>query len=654
MSTDTARPPHRDILLKRQLTALLGEDAPLALAFLQQHLQWVERAAGEVLMEQGDAGDSAYLCISGRLRVYVREGNGAQRMVREMARGEVIGEISLYTGEPRSATVVALRDSVLVRLDRQHFDELLALSPRLSITFTRQIIRRLQTQHQRRPIAPPVTVGVVPITTGVALDTFARRLAEQLQPFGRVRVIDSAELDRFVAIPGIALRADGAADQRVALALDAIEAEHDFVLLVAQDGPGPWTRRCIRHSDELLLIGDATQPPAVHPIEQECLTGLAARSEAAEILVLLHPNAVITPRNTREWLARRPVTGHVHLRPARDRDVARLARLIARKAVGLVFAGGGARGFAHLGVWRALQGHGIEIDCIGGTSIGAVLAALVAVDQPVKTTIDVARKGFSTNPTGDFNWLPVLSLIKGRRVRTAIDTSLTELVGASVSIEDLWKTYFCVATNYSQAREQPMHSGDLTKALLASIAIPGALPPVVHDGDLLCDGGTFNNFPVDLMRGMRGVGTVIGVDLGARSPRRIDFDDVPGSFALLRDRLRPRSKRRYRLPSLTAYLLNVTILYSTSRQQQLRDLTDVYLSPPLQRVGLLQWSRFDQIVQQGYDYAIEALGGLTDSQCVALGIGQPNSDRSPQQAAPEAKPARPYPDSEYRADRTSA
>ncbi len=60
-------------------------------------------------MEQGEPGDSAYLCISGRLRVYVRGEDGSQRMVREMSRGEVIGEMSLYTGEPRSATVIALR-----------------------------------------------------------------------------------------------------------------------------------------------------------------------------------------------------------------------------------------------------------------------------------------------------------------------------------------------------------------------------------------------------------------------------------------------------------------------------------------------------------------------------------------------------------------
>ena len=620
MTNDAARPPHRDALLAQQLTALLGEAAPAALVFLQQHLQWVKLQGGEVLMEQGAPGDSAYLCISGRLRVYVHDEDGTQRMVREMSRGEVIGEMSLYTGEPRSATVVALRNSVLVKLDKQHFDDLLALSPQVSITFTRQIIRRLQTEHQRLPVVAPVTVGLLPITNGIALDDFARRLAQQLERFGRVRVIDAAEIDRALAEPGIALSTDPPADQRIALALDAIEAEHDFVLLLAQATPGPWTQRCVSHSDELLLVADATQPPAVHAIEQACLTERPARSEAAEILLLLHPSDLTTPRGTRKWLARRPVTAHVHIRADLERDMSRLARLLARRAVGLVFAGGGARGFAHLGIWRALQEHGVEIDCVGGTSIGAVLASLVAADPPVEKAIGVARKAFSTNPTGDYNWLPLISLIKGRRVRTAIERSIGELVGAQIDIEDLWKTYFCVATNYSQAREQQVRSGDLALGLLASIAIPGALPPVVHDGDLLCDGGTFNNFPVDLMRDMRGVGTVIGVDLGARSPRRLDFDQVPGAWALLRDRLRPRSKRRYRLPSLTAYLLNVTILYSTSRQKQLRQLTDLYFSPPLYRVGLLQWSRFDRIVAQGHDHAIEVLGGLSAAQRSALGM----------------------------------
>jgi NTE family protein len=133
---------------------------------------------------------------------------------------------------------------------------------------------------------------------------------------------------------------------------------------------------------------------------------------------------------------------------------------------------------------------------------------------------------------------------------------------------------------------------------------------VLVDGELLCDGGTFNNFPVDVMRANPRIGRVIGVDLSFRKTRRIDLAEVPGAWALFRDRLRPRAQRRYRLPSLVAYLMNVTVMFSTSRQRQARKLTDLYFNPPLERVGMLQWNRFDSIVEQGRAYAEQVLDAL--------------------------------------------
>jgi len=286
--------------------------------------------------------------------------------------------------------------------------------------------------------------------------------------------------------------------------------------------------------------------------------------------------------------------------------------------VGLVFAGGGARGLAHIGVYRALAERGIDIDYVGGTSIGALMAVLVASNGSVGDVTEIARKWFSTNPTGDFNLLPVLSLIKGRRMRRAIDGALVDLLGFDPDVEDLWKNFFCVASNYTRASEQAIRRGNLARALRASIAIPGALPPVVHEGDLLCDGGTFNNFPVDVMQGARGIGTVVGVDLSNHKARRFENDEVPGTWSLLRDRLRPYARRRYRFPSLLAYLMNVQILYSISTQQAKRKLTDFYFNPPLDRVGMLQWDRFGEIVKQGHAHAAEMLDRLAPHDLARL------------------------------------
>jgi NTE family protein len=122
-----------------------------------------------------------------------------------------------------------------------------------------------------------------------------------------------------------------------------------------------------------------------------------------------------------------------------------------------------------------------------------MMAALVASDRPLDEVMQVTRAGFRVNPTGDFNWLPLASLIKGQRLRAAIKGSLDRLLGAQVDVEDLWKPFFCIATNYSQAHEQVLQRGSLAHVLLASTAIPGALPPVVHDGATAAPSTTFRS-----------------------------------------------------------------------------------------------------------------------------------------------------------------
>ena len=343
-------------LLIRLLRDYLGPLDEAALRVLRQQLEWVELQAGEVLMTQGEPGDALYISVSGRLRAYARDANGDERMLREMARGQVIGEMALFTQAPRSATVVAIRDSVLVRLSLDGWNELLLSSPQVSALLTRQALLRLQNPPQGAAQARPVTMALLPVSAGVDTAVFARQLAAALQMHGKACVVDAASLDAGTGEPGLASSAlpDRAAGRRIALHLEALEADHDFVLLASDASPGPWAERCVRHADELLLLADEAQPPLLHPLEQQLLERLPARSEPAEVLLLLHPPGTACPRNTAAWLNRRPVADHVHLRQGHAEDLARLARIQSRNAVGLVLAGGGARGCSHLGVYRAL------------------------------------------------------------------------------------------------------------------------------------------------------------------------------------------------------------------------------------------------------------------------------------------------------------
>ena len=146
MTTDPERPSYLDALLRQHLHHLLGDTDAEATTLLLQQLQWLTLPGGATLMTQGDAGDAMYLLVSGRLRALITDAEGTTRAVRDVTRGQVVGEMSLHTNAPRSATMVAVRDSVRVRLGKPEFQRVLGLSATLSVLLTRTIIERLQTE----------------------------------------------------------------------------------------------------------------------------------------------------------------------------------------------------------------------------------------------------------------------------------------------------------------------------------------------------------------------------------------------------------------------------------------------------------------------------------------------------------------------------
>lgn len=603
-----------DELLHAHLRAFLPDADEATLGELQRELDWVELPAGSVLMRQGDPGDAMYMLASGRLRVSLTGADGEQRVVREITRGQVVGEMSLVTDEPRSATLVAMRDSVLARLARPAFDRLFRQHPAVSMALTRQIVARLQTQG--RGVLPdrPVVIALLPLGgrfDAAAAAELATGVVGELARHSRVARLDAAAMTaRLGHVPGD----DSESMRRMAVVLDEIEATHDVVLLLADAAPTPWTHCCARQGDEVLLLAHADDEPAPGTIEQACgLTGSESREAPSTVLVLVHPEARRGPTGSARWRAGRQLRALVHLRQGHAADVARLARLLGRRGVGLVLAGGGARGAAHVGVYRALLERGVPLDAIGGTSMGAVFGAVMAFDSTADELRDTFARHFADNPTGDFTWFPMFGLIKGRRLLGMMQGTERRFgAAAGLDIEDLWKPYFCIATNYSRAAELVLDRGPLVPAVMATCAIPGAMPPVLRDGDLLCDGGVFNNLPIDVMRRTWGIGQVIGVDLGMALPRRIELDTLPTPWQLMRDWLRPARQRRYRLPTLPNYLMNVTALYGTARQRAAMAEADLALRPPLPRIGMLQWKRYAEAVQVGYDdtrRALDAAGG---------------------------------------------
>lgn len=602
---------HQREMLTTCLTQVFGRVEDGFVDGIAPLLSWIELGGGETLFRQGDACDGVYFIISGRLRALVEE-DGEVRAVGEMKRGETIGEMAVLTGEPRSATVVAVRDSVLAHVSRELFDELMLRHPLLSVHMARVIVTRLK-KSGRPTITRPVTVCLLAVTDGVDAVAFGEELVQALGRWGMATLETSRGIDERLG-PGTAqsTRAEPEAYHRLTLWLDDVEFWHEYVILAADPEDTEWTQRCLRHSDEILLLARAEAPVRLHPVEEKRLAN-GRLTGAHQVLVLLHDPSVAHPRDTPAWLGRRPVNAHLHLRRGLPKDMARLARILSGNAIGLVLAGGGARGFAHLGVYKALEESGVRVDYVGGTSIGAVMGAYVAFDLPASTLIERARAAFRENPTSDYSMVPLISLIQGRKLKRIVEKAVVEVAGFAADMSDTWRTFFCVATNFSRAQEMVLTRGPLAACVRASVSIPVALPPVILDGDLLVDGGSFNNFPTDVMARLR-TGRIIGVDLTRERSRRFEFEEVPGTWALLRDRLVGRDRRRYRLPSLGAILMDTTILYSASRQQQAKSSVDVYLNPDLKRFSLLEWNAFDRIVEIGYRHAQEVLGRMTPEQ----------------------------------------
>lgn len=628
MTTETTLPAFQAQLLTEALRNIFGEVDAEVLSALTPMLEWLDVEGGETVVHQGGIDNDLYFIISGRLRAFGGSGpqrraprgtedDGARRrFLGDMARGETIGEVAIFTGAPRSATVIAARDSVLVRLSRENVEKLLVAYPRVTMNMAQLVISRLARANSgQRAKKAPVNLCLCPITSGVDAKGFGSRLAGRFPPGVPVILLTSAIVEELLGIAGVANASKSDGDQylRLTKALDEIESRHATVIYAPDaDLDSAWSQRCLRMADRVLLLADAKSSPELSHVESRYLSDANKITNAEQFLVLLHPAQSAMPRQTVQWLDRRSILGHLHIRPELDRDLGRLARTQSARAIGLVFSGGGARCIAQLGVYKALQEFGIQIDYAGGTSLGAVMAVLAALDMPASDVIAYARDAFKVNPTGDVSLLPITALIKGRRLSEMLDDITDHLVGVGAGIEDTWKPFFCVTSNFSKATEVVLKHGLLAKSLRASCAIPGLLPPVPINGDLMIDGGAFNNFPVDVMA-RNGVSKIIGANISRDLSKDCDFDEIPGNWTLVSDTLTGR-RRKYRVPSLMTILMDATTLYSESRAPSKNSLADLNFTLNVRGVGLLAWDKFDYAVEAGYRNAHKVLSAMTAEQ----------------------------------------
>ncbi|MGB0954501.1 MAG: patatin-like phospholipase family protein [Panacagrimonas sp.] len=576
-------------------TGLFASLAPLTLEQLADRTRTRLFRSGDTVIKPGADADHLFIVAIGRLRVVAGDGT----LINDIGRLEPVGEISLLSGEKRTTTVYAVRDSVLLEITRADLFTVFERNPTALLALTRTVIARFRHGQRASLLAAARHArcfAVVAAHDGLDPGAFAKAFETALRLEGKnVQRIDAASVDQALG-PSMSNTPFGQVrpEARLIDYLHQQEMDFDHLIYVASAAPGPWTRRCMRQADRVLMLADASAAPADSPQ----LLDLKNHPVRARLDVVLLRDQTEAPVDSLGWRNRIGASDHFFLRPQQDDDIRGIARSLTGQALGLVLGGGGARGFAHIGLIRALEESGIAVDVVGGTSMGAFIGALLASGHDSTQILEITRQTFvERNLLNDFLF-PRVSLIRGRKVRLRLE----EIFGERL-IEELHTPYFCVSTNLSRGRAMVHRSGRLSTWVGTSMSVPGVAPPVVYQGDLLVDGAVVNSLPTDVMQSLER-GPIIASDVSTEGTVAAPGIDGPDPEGLLN--WDAEDKR----PSLLSILFRTATLTSESGVERRAARADLYLRMPVAEAGMFDWKKLDEIVERGYQHAMERLPGF--------------------------------------------
>lgn len=563
---------------------LLKDVSQRAMRSAGKEARWFSLPAGQPLFLAGELADSIYFVVSGALGAF----GASNEFVGHIRPGEPVGEMALFLGgfdsngdgvvedKPHSGSVYALRDSEVVALSRAGWNRLVKSEPELLEGMIRIILRRLGRTGHRDLATVPKVYTLLATSPTIDPRQRARALREALLKFGqKVAIIDEVQ-----------------GDEKPAAYFDNLEQNFDTVILIAAVGDTSWFRLATRQADRIWVLARGDARPSVPLMPED--TSPAQRLKLIDV-ILIHPGAERSAAKPQEWREAAGASRLFHWYGDDTNDAMRLARVMTGRSVGIVLSGGGARAYSHIGAIRAIREAGIPIDFAGGASMGAVIAACAAMgwsDSEIDWRI---RKAFvETNPLGDYN-LPVVGMVKGRRVNARLEEHFGE-----TEIGDLRIPFYALSTNLTTGKVHIHRSGKLRQALRATISLPGILPPVVEGDDILVDGAVLNNFPVDIMRELH-QGFVIGSDVSGQ-PEGLNLEEFARPLSFWRWVLRNGFSSP---PPIAGLLMRAATVRNDPRLG--RDLADVMILPDLPDIELRDWTAYDDAVEAGYVAAKAAL-----------------------------------------------
>jgi predicted acylesterase/phospholipase RssA len=530
---------------------------------------------GQYLFKEGDAENALYIVLSGRLRV-LQQGEHGQQVLGDIAAGEPVGELALFTKEPRSASVVAIRKAAVLQIDEADYNALVNQYPNFGFMLTQFVIKRLRrSAFQQKTGAAPKNIALIKLKSDYDFAPWTDRMFYELGIMNKhINVIypNEQSLENPNAVFEDVEDSDG-------LNIMVCDAEHLS-----------WAEQCITYCDLVVVATEADEVSDLYPIEKHLNLYAANILNKKIYLLLLHPENAPMPKNTRRWFEHRNFDMHLHIRANTPKDTRRFCRILTHQAVGLVLGGGGAKGFAHVGVAKAMMEAGIEFDFVGGTSAGALFGVgLTVADFDMLKVRQLCQVGAEKKLTSNDYNLPFVSLMTGKNLQEVLEET---------HLEDLWVTTYTVSTNYSTASIKVHQSGLARQKVEASIAIPGVFPPVIIDKHLHVDGGVMDNLPIEAMY-QKPVSHVIAISLSAQAHHLVDIKTIPSAWAILVNLF--TKKHRYHLPKMPSLLINSLTLNSVQKQANAKSQVAIYIEMDLKTFGFLDWTKWQALIERGYN-----------------------------------------------------
>lgn len=554
-------------------------------------LRWFCLATGGILTEDTADADELYIVTEGSLGLWVHDAAAADNaltLIDQFGSGRAVGELAMLLGERRQGSLRAIRDSELIAIHRDVFDRIAQKFPVVMKNLSLHLAQRLSSmiEGRRDPATKPITprtITLVPLDAGVPVRDLAETIVATVRAEGRRAVL--VDQDHFET------------DLPQLEHISGLDDENDMVVFLSDSGATTWSRLCLRQADRVVVVAAAERHGA-RPAPVEAI--LRDQTQRHIELIVLYQDSPKTAQSSSAWVKRIRPDFHHNVRRGNTTDIARLVRHFTGRAVGLVLGGGGARGFAHIGVLRALMEANVPIDMVGGTSMGAIIAASIAMDWDYPSLRTRIRSAFvANNPLNDYMWfIPVrrkgewTGFIRGKK----INRLLIEHFG-NTPIEELWRPFYCVSADLSQGRQVIHRSGATWRALRSSVAIPGLIAPVLREGSVLVDGGIVNNLPVTIMAQHRR-GPVIAVDIESEEEFTLQGqatrDDPP--WGILGVDVTAHA-------NVFSILTRAGTMSSELQRKTARSRADLLMEPDLGSFSIRDWKKYDQILDRSYEYA---------------------------------------------------